>query len=57
MAKKNQIQEKNENNGKVYHNPLKTIWGKVLIWTLSLAMVLGIIIALIWNIVENANNV
>jgi len=57
LAKKNEVQEKKENKGKVYHNPLQTVWGKILIWTLSLAMVLGILIALIWNIVENFGQV
>ncbi|MCR5705429.1 MAG: hypothetical protein K6G48_01315 [Acholeplasmatales bacterium] len=57
MANKNEVQEKKENKGKVYHNPLQTVWGKILIWTLSLAMVLGILIALIWNIVENFGQV
>ena len=57
MANKNQVQEKKENKGKVYYNPLQTLWGKILIWTLCLAMVLGIVIALIWNIVDNFGNV
>ena len=57
LANKNQVQEKKENKGKVYHNPLQTLWGKILIWTLCLAMVLGIVIALIWNIVDNFGNV
>lgn len=54
MAKNEVSNKKNE---KVYHNPLQTLWGKILIITLSLAMVVGILIALIWNLVKMSGNV
>jgi uncharacterized protein (DUF2062 family) len=49
----NQLDKKNNNkDAKIYRSPLKTLWGKILIWALCLAMVLGIVVALIWNLVK-----
>ncbi len=49
----NQLDKKDNNkDAKIYRSPLKTLWGKILIWALCLAMVLGIVVALIWNLVK-----
>lgn len=35
-----------------YRNPVQTLWGKIIIWTLLVAMVLGTVIGLIIAIIE-----
>lgn len=42
---------------KPYVNPYKTTWGKVIIWVLSAAMVLGTLATLIYLIVINIQKV
>ncbi len=40
-----------------YHNPLKTLWGKILIVFLAILMVSSILISLIYLIVKASQNV
>lgn len=42
---------------KVYHNPLETIWGKILIVTMSLLMVASILLSLGYLMYRMSQNV
>lgn len=58
LANNNQVSKKDrKSDGKVYKNPLKTHWGKIIIVAISLSMVLAIIITLIYEIVKMSGNV
>jgi hypothetical protein len=46
MVKQNKNNKVNETKKKVF-DPLKTWWGKALIWAISILMVAGFIIALV----------
>lgn len=54
MAKNNnQNNKKNVNKTeKVYRNPAKSLWGKIIITVLALAMVFGSLISLIYLMVR-----
>lgn len=47
MAKNNN-QKNNKKQDKVYKNPAKTLWGKIIITTLAVVMALGSLISLIY---------
>ena len=53
----NKPAKKNTNNKKSYSNPIKTVWGKVIIIVISVAMVAGILASLIYLMVQNFGNV
>lgn len=53
----NKKRVKKEENKKTYKNPISSIWGKILIVVLSLAMVGGILFGLISAIISNFGNV
>ncbi|MGM9972145.1 MAG: hypothetical protein ACI35W_07030 [Anaeroplasmataceae bacterium] len=53
----NKKRVKKEENKKAYKNPISSIWGKILIVVLSLAMVGGILFGLISAIISNFGNV
>lgn len=55
MAKKNNYVSKKEEKKetKKYKNPTSTIWGKAIILFLALAMLLGILIPVIYQIAIN----
>lgn len=42
---------------KVYHNPLSTVWGKILIVFLCFLMVAGILASLIYLLYQMSQNV
>lgn len=52
----NNNKKKNEVK-KAYKNPISSIWGKILIVALCLAMVGGILASLIYIIISNFGNV
>lgn len=55
LAKK--VNNKKQETKKGYTNPMSTIWGKVIIILLCLAMVGGILYSLISAIITNFGNV
>lgn len=62
MAKNKDIKAKKKDaslqkKDKVYHNPLSTIWGKVLIVFLCFLMVAGILASLIYLLYKMSQNV
>lgn len=58
MAKNNNYKGKktnDKNNKKQYKNPTKSIWGKVIIVTLALAMCLLSLVSLIYAMINAAS--
>lgn len=62
MAKKNKKNDDKKNNNKnidegivpVLNNPSETIWGKVVIWIILIAMIAGALAALLYYIFASA---
>ncbi len=48
--KKRNIEKKNK--PKTTKNPANTIWGKIIIWTLAIAMIAGTVGSLIYGIIQ-----
>ena len=57
MAIKNKGSNKVESKHKVYGNPINRVWGKIIIWVLTLAMGLTALITLVWIIVQSISQV
>ena len=52
MAKNNK-----KENKRPFKNPASTIWGKVFIWVLAVAMACGGIFSLVYLIIQGVSNV
>ncbi len=44
---------KTSNKTEVYRNPIKSIWGKVIVWILCLAMVASILFSFIYLLIKS----
>lgn len=52
MAKNNK-----KENKRPFKNPASTLWGKIFIWVLAVAMACGGIFSLVYLIIQSVNNI